>query len=100
MNAKQLKELKKLTGRKTIPFFQFENELSLAVKKHFSRRQKEEEITVKEWLDSKIIAKLDYLAKNLPDDGYSMGGIRKIIVNKYVQGVCNDCSEYANNYTL
>ena len=96
MNAKQLKELKKLTGRNTMPFFQFENELSLAVKKHFSRRQKEG-ITVKEWLDSKIIAKLDYLAKNLPADGYSMGGIRKIIVNKYIQGLYNDCSEYANS---
>ena len=65
MKAKELSEFKKLTSRKTVPFFQFENELSKAVKKHFERRQKEQETSVKQWIDDKIIDKLNYKALNL-----------------------------------
>ena len=96
MKTKDLSEFKKLTRRKTMPFLQFENELSKAVKKHFERRQKEQETSVKQWLDAKIIDKLNYLAQYLPSDGYSMGGRRKIVINKYLQGSYNDCKEYSN----
>lgn len=95
---KELREFKKLINRKTIPFFQFDNELSIAVKKHFERRKIMGDVTVRNWIDAKIIDKLNYLAKYLPTDGYSMGGVRKIIVNKYLQGIYDDCSDYSNSY--
>lgn len=94
---KELREFKKLISRKTIPFFQFESELSRAVKTHFERRKIIDDVTVKHWIDANIIDKLNYLAKYLPSDDYSMGGVRKIIVNKYLKGIYDDCSSYANS---
>ena len=97
MKAKELIEFKKLTSRKTMPFLQFENELSKVVKKHFERRQKKQETSVKQWIDKKIIDKLNYLAQYLPSDGYSMGGVRKIIINKYLQGSYDTCNDYSRS---
>ena len=44
-----------------------------AVKKHYSRQLSNANISVKNWADNRIIEKLDRIAYNLPEDGYSMG---------------------------
>ena len=97
MNTKQLNEFKKLTNRKSLPFFRFENELSAAVTKHFKRRQKVETISVKTFCYELIQKRLNKLAYYLPSDGYSMGGVQKITVNKYLEGIYDDRRNYANS---
>ena len=97
MNTKQLNEFKKLASRKTMPFFQSENELSKAVQKHFERRQKVETISVKTFCYELIQKRLSRLAYYLPSDGYSMGGTRKITINRYLQSVYDDRRNYANS---
>lgn len=97
MNTKQLNEFKKLTNRKSLPFFQFENEVSKAVQRHFNRRQKVEQITVNAFCDELLQKRLNKLAYYLPSDGYSMGGTRKITINRYLQSVYDDRRNYANS---
>lgn len=72
-----------------------DNELITAVKKHFSRLEKTVP-SVKDFTDSIIKSKLSTIAKNMPDDGYSMGSNIRVLFSKLV-GNYSTCQEYANS---
>jgi len=65
-----------------------------AVRKHFERQKREPEMSVKTWIDARITAKLERIAKCLPDEGYSMGSF---IVARFgrITGTDDRTSEYS-----
>jgi hypothetical protein len=77
-----------------------DSELVEIVEKIFTRKSKEEEKTVKQFCDNLIINRLRQIAKNLPDEGYSMGSKILVTVGKgkhCLIGQDDRTSEYAHS---
>lgn len=74
-------------------------EMIEAIYKHYNRAilsAKFPDKTVKKQMDDRIIERLDEIARNLPDDGYSMGSMYYVHC-KRLTGQYSRCSEYAKS---
>ncbi len=87
--GKELKDLKKALQykqRSTAFGKCYTKEMKDAVNRHFDRIEKSErDITVREFCGKLINRRGDELVRSLPDEGYSMGSMVSLHVNKYLR---------------
>lgn len=104
MKTTELKDLKKALQYKTRQTALnkcYTKEMKTSVNRHFDRKYDREnyhpDITVREFCKKLINRRGDELVRSLPDEGYSMGSVVTLYVNRYISFQDNRTSEYAKS---